>query len=144
MKLVLIPSQTQELSKTTRAASDKPKSPDFWQMLLAFFRRLSNGPSDQEAPINPDDNSNRASQRSPTSIYVTFSPTTGSPPVTPCEPGRGWSYLSPIEEELMQSLDLSCQITLTSPLPIFEGTYSDIYKGSYRGEEVSGFLLCGL
>lgn len=225
------------MCKTTRATSDKPKSPHFWQLLLAFFRRLlSNGPSDQGEPITLDDNSDRASQTndpstrstrslqsvhigsalqpvksssqpytvitgspsrdrqcfgslvdgsfrsmstsvgldretiwinmnhrtskeqlspiyspesarkryfrvsllpstSPTSTYVTCSPTiTGSSPVTPVEPRRGWPY----QEELAQSLDLSCQLTLMSPSPIFEGTYSDIYKGSYREEEVSG------
>jgi len=58
-------------------------------------------------------------------------------PNTPSRPRHGWSYPSPIREESMQTLDLACQLTLANPFPMFEGTYSDVYKGSYRGQEIA-------
>jgi hypothetical protein len=50
-------------------------------------------------------------------------------------------YPSSIQES-MRRLDLSNQLTITSLSPIFEGTYSDIYKGYYQGHEAST-CLCG-
>jgi hypothetical protein len=48
---------------------------------------------------------------------------------------------SPIREEYMPSLDLSCHLILTSLSPMFEGTYSDVYKGKCLGQEASAFFI---
>jgi hypothetical protein len=46
-------------------------------------------------------------------------------------------HASPIRGEYMQSLDLSSQLTLRNLSPMFEGTYSDVYKGNWLRQEVS-------
>lgn len=90
------------------------------------------------APSSPLAATSPTSAISPSStMFSAFTPD------TPNASRRQWSYPSPIREESMQSLDLSCQVTLTSPSPIFEGTYSDIYKGSCQGQEARSFLFCG-
>lgn len=74
---------------------------------------------------------------SPTSTCHTLSPTTPFSDSTPNSPGGSRREV----EEYRQSLDLSCQITLTNPSPIFEGTYSDVYKGNCQGREAGAFFM---
>jgi hypothetical protein len=79
---------------------------------------------------------------SPTATYSTLSPSSTlfsiSPPNSPGGSRRSHSHPSVIREE---SLDLSCLLTLASPSPIFEGTYSDVYKGNCQGREAGAFLM---
>jgi len=76
------------------------------------------------SPESTTPSSPRTSALSPSSALLS--------PDTPSGSRRQWP--SPIKEE---PVDLSCQVTLMSPSPIFEGTYSRIYKGSYQGQEAS-------
>jgi hypothetical protein len=64
-----------------------------------------------------------------------------STPNSPDESRCQASYPSPIAEDYMQSLDLSSHFILTSLSPMFEGTYSDVYKGNWQGQEAGALLL---
>jgi hypothetical protein len=57
--------------------------------------------------------------------------------------GRESLYPTSSIQESMQRLDLSNQLTITSLSPIFEGTYSDIYKGNYHEGLEASSCFCG-
>jgi hypothetical protein len=93
------------------------------------------------SPESAPSPSSALASASPTSTFSSLSPSSTLFSCTPDTPSG--SRPSAIREESMQSLDMSHQVTLTSPSPIFEGTYSDIYKGSYQRQEARSFLFCG-
>lgn len=143
IKISSQPEMIPESQKSQYSDSRKSSADDSCQMV-----RPSLGFDLKRVRINTNQRASKIgfppTSASPTSTYDTLSPSTLFSEFAPNSLGRSrraGSYPSPIIKEYTQSLDLSLQITLTDSSPMFEGTYSDVYKGNYQGQEAGSLLM---